>query len=203
MQIDLSTITASQVYHLMTQTVIPRPVAWVLTDSGEASYNLAPFSYFTAVSSRPPLLMLSVGKKPDGTIKDTTRNVLETGKLVIHIAGVESAEAVTATSAVLEHGDSEVTANNIELENFDGFALPRVKQCPVAFACHLYQVQEMGEVPQSLIFAEVVQIYVDEQVIDLSSERLKIDAKKISPLARLGGIEYAGLDQPFSVARPK
>ncbi len=64
MNIDLSTLAPTQVYHLMTQTVIPRPIAWVLTDSGEQNFNLAPFSYFTAVSSRPPLLMISVGKSP-------------------------------------------------------------------------------------------------------------------------------------------
>ena len=70
MNIDASTLAPIQIYHLMTQTVIPRPIAWVLTESGEADYNLAPFSYFTPVSSNPPLLMFSVGKKPTGEIKD-------------------------------------------------------------------------------------------------------------------------------------
>ncbi|WP_197465918.1 flavin reductase family protein, partial [Vibrio sp. HI00D65] len=68
----------------------------------DQEYNLAPFSYFTPVSSNPPLLMLSVGKKPSGEIKDTTRNAHETGKLVIHIASSSSAEVMTATAATLE-----------------------------------------------------------------------------------------------------
>ena len=66
MNLDFSTLSANQRYHLMTQTIIPRPIAWVLTDSNNGSFNLAPFSYFTAVSSAPPMLMLSVGKKPNG-----------------------------------------------------------------------------------------------------------------------------------------
>ncbi|MEZ8502646.1 flavin reductase family protein [Vibrio splendidus] len=203
MNLKLDTLAPTQIYHLMTQTVVPRPIAWALTESSEQEYNLAPFSYFTPVSSNPPLLMLSIGKKPSGEIKDTTRNALETGKLVIHIASSSSAETMTATAATLVHGDSEVTANNIELVELEGFSLPRVKECSVAFGCTLYEVKEVGEVPQSLIFAQVETVYISEDVIDKESERLKIDALALDPLSRLGGGEYATLSNVFSVARPK
>lgn len=203
MNIDLSTLAPTQIYHLMTQTVIPRPIAWVLTDSGQENYNLAPFSYFTPVSSNPPLLMFSVGKKPSGDIKDTTRNVLETGRMVVHIAHEGLADEVTQTAATLDHGDSEVNANNIELVAFDEFELPRVKGCPIAFACKLYEVKEIGETPQSLIFAEIEKVFIDPEVIGDRSDRLVVDALKVNPLSRLGGGEYATLDNVFSVARPK
>ncbi|NOH80058.1 flavin reductase family protein [Vibrio sp. RE86] len=203
MNIDLSTLAPTQIYHLMTQTVIPRPIAWVLTDSGQENYNLAPFSYFTPVSSNPPLLMFSVGKKPSGEIKDTTRNVLETGRMVVHIAHEGLADEVTQTAATLEHGDSEVNANNIELVAFDEFELPRIKGCPIAFACKLYEVKEIGETPQSLIFAEVEKVFIDPEVIGDRSDRLVVEALKVNPLSRLGGGEYATLDNVFSVARPK
>ncbi len=202
MNIDLSTLAPTQIYHLMTQTVVPRPVAWVLTDSGNENFNLAPFSYFTAVSSNPPIMMFSAGNKPSGELKDTTRNALETGKLVIHIANSQQGEVVTATSAGLEHGDSEVEHNDIELVGFDGFGLPRVKDCPIAFGCKLYEVQQMGNAPQSLVFAEIEQIYIDDQVIKPHQERVLVDALKVDPLARLGGIEYATLGSTFQVARP-
>ncbi|MDF2152329.1 flavin reductase family protein [Vibrio sp. CAU 1672] len=203
MNIDLTTLAPTQVYHLMTQTVIPRPVAWVLTDSGTDNYNLAPFSYFTAVSSRPPLLMLSVGKKPDGEIKDTTRNVLETGKLVIHIAAEAFAQQVTATSASLAHGDSELVRAQLETTPFDGFELPRLKDAPIAFACKLHEVIEMGDTPQSLIFAEIEHVYINEKVVSFDGDRLSVDALAVNPLARLGGSEYATLEKTFAVARPK
>lgn len=203
MNIDLSTLAPTQIYHLMTQTVIPRPIAWVLTDSEQDNYNLAPFSYFTAVSSNPPLLMFSVGKKPSGEVKDTTRNALETGKMVIHIAHHDSANDVTQTAATLEHGESEIEATGIELTDFDGFDLPRVKDCPIAFACKLYEVKEIGETPQSLIFAEIEKVYIAPEVIGERSDRLVVDALKVNPLSRLGGSQYATLNNVFSVARPK
>ncbi|MCG9682458.1 flavin reductase family protein [Vibrio sp. Isolate23] len=203
MNIDASTLAPTQMYHLMTQTVIPRPIAWVLTDSGDADYNLAPFSYFTPISSNPPLLMFSVGKKPTGEIKDTTRNILETGRMVVHIANAEMAEQVTQTSATLPHGQSEVALAELELTEFEGFELPRIKDCPIAFGCKLFEVKEIGETPQSLIFAQIEDIYIAPEVIGDKQERLVVDALKVNPLSRLGGSQYANLDQPFTVARPK
>ncbi|EGA70477.1 hypothetical protein VISI1226_00390 [Vibrio sinaloensis DSM 21326] len=203
MNIELSTLAPTQIYHLMTQTVIPRPIAWVLTDSGKQNFNLAPFSYFAPVSSNPPLMMISVGKKPSGEVKDTTRNVLETGKLVIHIANVGQAEQVTQSAATLDHGESEVVASDIELVEFDGFELPRVKDCPVAFGCTLYEVQEIGATPQSLIFAEINTVYIDPEVIGDRSDRLVVESLKVNPLSRLGGNDYSVLERTFSVARPK
>lgn len=203
MNLEMSTLSPTQIYHLMTQTIIPRPIAWVLTDSGEANYNLAPFSYFSPVSSNPPLMMFSVGKKPSGEIKDTTRNVLETGKMVIHIANVDLAQQVTQSAATLEHGVSEVEASDIELVEFDGFSLPRVKACPVAFGCSLFEVKEIGNTPQSLIFAEIETMYIDPSVIGERSDRVVVDALSINPLSRLGGTEYAVLEKTFSVARPQ
>ncbi|PAU37967.1 protein/domain typically associated with flavoprotein oxygenase, DIM6/NTAB family protein [Vibrio coralliilyticus] len=203
MNIDASTLAPTQIYHLMTQTVIPRPIAWVLTESGEADYNLAPFSYFTPISSNPPLLMFSVGKKPTGAIKDTTRNVLETGRMVVHIANADLAKQVTQTSATLPHGESEVALAGLELIDFEGFELPRIKDCPIAFGCKLFEVKEVGETPQSLIFAQIEDIYIAPEVIGDNQERLVVEALKVNPLSRLGGSQYANLDQTFTVARPK
>lgn len=203
MNIELSTLAPTQIYHLMTQTIIPRPIAWVLTDSEQGNYNLAPFSYFTPIASNPPLLMFSVGKKPSGEVKDTTRNVLETGRLVVHIAQQSMAESVTQTAATLDHGESEVEAAGLELIDFEGFELPRVKDCPIAFGCKLHEVKEIGATPQSLIFAEIETVYLDDAVLGDRSDRLVVEALKVNPLSRLGGSQYATLDQVFSVARPK
>lgn len=203
MNIDLSTIPPSQVYQLMTQTVVPRPIAWALTESENNTFNLAPFSYFTAVSSQPPLLMLSVGKKSTGEIKDTTRNLLETGKVVIHIGSVGTEKVMTKTAASLDYGQSEVDINNIALTEFSGFTLPRIASCAVAFGCTLFQTNEIGDTPQSLLFVEIEKIYIDDSVVSEIDERLKIDALKLDPLARLGGNEFVTLDKIISVVRPK
>lgn len=203
MNISLDNFSSSAVYHLMTQTVLPRPIAWVLTESSEDNFNLAPFSYFTAVASNPPLLMFSVGRKPSGEMKDTVRNALENKKMVIHIPSIEQAMEVSQTAATLEHGESEVAASNIELVEFEGFHLPRVADCAVAFACSLYESKEIGDDPQTLIFAKIESIYVNPDYVKVDGERITVDAKKVSPLARLGNSQYAQLGDIFSLQRPK
>lgn len=204
MNLNFSDYSANQIYHLMTQTVIPRPIAWVLTESGEDNFNLAPFSYFSAVSSAPPLLMISVGKKPNGEIKDTVRNIIQHKQCVIHIASEQDAELVTQTAATLAHGQSEVDINNIELTSFDGFTMPRVKRCSIAYGCELYEIKEVGDVPQSLVFLKVKTLYLNDDIVLLDKkERIKVMANQVTPLARLGGGEYAGITEAFSKVRPK
>lgn len=210
MIINFSEYSATQRYHLMTQTIIPRPIAWALTCSSDdmatqVNLNLAPFSYFTAISSDPALLMISVGKKPNGDQKDTLTNILKNKKMVIHIANESQAEAVTQSAASLEHGESELALFDNETLNtvsFDGFELPRLAQCDIAYGCELFEIKEIGDVPQTLIFVEVKQLYVSPKVTTDTDGRLKIHADIVKPLARLGASEYSGITQPFKKARP-
>ena len=204
MILNFSDFSANQRYHLMTQTIIPRPIAWALTDSNNGSLNLAPFSYFTAVASAPPMLMLSVGKKPNGDSKDTLVNVINNKKMVIHIASEHHANLVTQTSQTLAHGESELRKNNIITTEFEGFSLPRLTQCDIAYGCELFEIKELGDVPQSLIFVEVKQVYISDTVADIDEkQRITVHADRIKPLARLGGGEYATIEKPFTIARPK
>jgi len=203
MLLDFSDLETSERYHLMTQTIIPRPIAWVLTDSGSENYNLAPFSYFTALSTEPALLMISVTKKPNGDVKDTLSNVLKNKKMVIHIASDEQAELVTKTAATLDHGESELTDTDLTTVAFEGFDLPRLAECNIAYGCELYDIKEIGDAPQTLIFVEVKQLYINDKVLNTDNpDRIKVSADKVKPLARLGGGEYASLKKPFSLKRP-
>ncbi|MEY8214165.1 MAG: flavin reductase family protein [Colwellia sp.] len=204
MNLNFSEFSANQRYHLMTQTIIPRPIAWALTDSSNGQLNLAPFSYFTAVSSAPPILMISVGNKPNGDKKDTLVNVVNNKKMVIHIASEQDADLVTQTAVSLPHGESELTKSALKTVVFDDFSLPRLAHCDIAYGCELYEIKELGDVPQSLIFVEIKQIYINDNVIDIDEkQRIKVHADKVSPLARLGGGEYAAINKPFSLTRPK
>jgi len=190
MNINFSEFSTNQRYHLMTQTIIPRPIAWALTDSSNGHFNLAPFSYFTAVSSAPPILMISIGNKPNGDKKDTLVNVVNNKKMVIHIASEQDATVVTQTAETLPHGESELTKSGLETVDFDGFSLPRLAHCDIAYGCELYEIKELGDMPQSLIFVEVKQIYINDNVIELDEkQRIKVHADKVQPLARLGGGE--------------
>ena len=94
MVIDFNQLTSSQVYYTMTQAIIPRPIAWVLSDHGNCKLNLAPFSYFNAVCSKPPILSVSVGLKKEGAKKDTWINIEERSHFVVHIPRVADVQPV-------------------------------------------------------------------------------------------------------------
>ncbi|GGB19832.1 flavin reductase family protein [Agarivorans gilvus] len=204
MYLDFEGLSPNQVYHCMTQTIVPRPIAWVLSDNGTAaSYNLAPFSYFTAVSSNPPLIMLSIGKKDDGSDKDTTVNIKQRKHCVVHIANAALAPQVTESARSLAHGESELDSQQLTTCAFTGFHLPRLKDAPIAMACELYEIQAVGNTPQAMILLKVLQLYIDDSVVTMQQERVEVNSNQLNPLGRLGGGEYWANGSSFSITRPK
>jgi len=201
--IDLSTMSGSSIYHVMTQTVIPRPIAWVLSKNSDNSVNLAPFSYFNAVCSDPPLFMLSMGKKPSGSQKDTAANLVVDTYCVVHIASVAQSEQVTNTAATLEYGESEVKKNDISLIDHQAWPMQRIDKCPIAYLCKVHSVQDLGNTPQRLVFVEALELYVSDDAVSQDNGRLQVDALKVNPLARLGASQYASMGEVFTVERPK
>lgn len=202
MNIELNNMSSTAVYHLMTQTVIPRPIAWVLSKNNDDSLNLAPFSYFNAVCSDPPLCMLSMGKKPDGSSKDTVANLVEEAYCVVHIAHAQQAEVVTATAATLNYGESEIEANQIKLVDHAGWPLQRIANCPIAYLCKVHSTQQIGNVQQQIIFVEAIELYIDDKAVTENNHRIQVDALKVNPLARLGASQYANLGEVFTKSRP-
>lgn len=204
MDIDLNELSPGQIYATMTQALIPRPIAWVLSENDSGSYNLAPFSYFTGISSRPPLLMLSIGKKQDGTPKDTLANIEARRDFVVHIAHGEQMGPLNQSSAVYAAGVSEVDELGLELAELKGSSLPRIADSRLAMACELHEIIPMGEVPQALIFGRINSIYVDDSVVEMDAKgRNKINAEKLDPLGRLGVGEYSGFGEVLHLSSPK
>lgn len=202
MIIDLNSVSANQAYFTVIQSLVPRPVAWVLSQNEEDSLNLAPFSYFSAVASDPPLLMISIGRKPDGSWKDTRENIVQRNEFVVHIPHREQAQAVTESSRSRAANDSELEALGLATTPFDGFAVPRLSDCRIAMACERYSAEEITPT-QTMILGRIKSIYVDDSVVTEKQGRQKINANKIDPLARLGGNEYATIADIIDVPRPK
>ena len=204
MILDLSQLKPAQVYFHMIQTLVPRPIAWVLSEIEQDRYNLAPFSYFNAVCSDPPLIMLSVGKKPDGSFKDTRVNIERRKDFVVHIAHREVLDDLNQSSATLDADISELDQLGIETTAFEGSRLPRIKACRIACACECYQIHELGSTPQSIIYGRVNHIYIDDDVTSTSEKgRLKVHAEKLGPIARLGADEYMSFGGVVRMTRPK
>ena len=202
MNIVFDQYSPNQVYHIMTQSLIPRPIAWVLTENATGSFNLAPFSYFTPVSSKPAVLMLSLGQKSDRSNKDTWSNIKRTGRFTVHIASDDLLEFVNESSRELALNESELDLLGLEVLDDNGFK--RLAVSPIAYDCYLHDQHLVKGCAQQLIFGEVRQAYaVDSCVSEDEKGRLSLDAKAINPLARLGANEYASLGDVLHKTRPK
>ncbi|MBA4502026.1 flavin reductase family protein [Marinobacterium marinum] len=197
-------MATADVYHTLTQIIIPRPIAWVLSPNDRACshFNLAPFSFFNAVCSDPPVLMLSMGNKTDGSLKDSCVNLLERRHCVVHLGTDRQAQAISDTAQEMAFGESEVEQAGCELVDFEGTDMKRLKTVPIALYCRLYQHIEVGNRPQHLLLVEVEKFWVDDNVCYTDSKgRVRIAADRVEPLARLGGSEYARLGEMFRLER--
>jgi len=195
MDISLQSLKPDQVYYLMTQVVIPRPIAWVLSANDNGSLNLAPYSYFNVVASNPATIMISAGIKPDGTRKDTRENILARNHFVIHIPSTEDLDNVADSAQSLPQGESELEKLGLETVAFNGFSLPRLAHCPIALACEYDQSVEIGERHQTLILGRVLAVHVADKAITAGEGRYDIDPKAVDPLSRLGKRYYGGLGE--------
>lgn len=200
MHIDLSSLSPVQTYATMTQTIVPRPIAWILTENQTGSYNLAPFSYFNAMGSDPAMTIMSVGTR-DGELKDTRINLEQREFAVIHIAHREMAKQMTQSAATLARDVSEVSEIGLKTVDMAGSALPRLADCRVAYAAKLVDTKMIKD--QWLAFLELTHLYLDDNIVGEDQKgRLKVLADKLDPIGRLGGGEYVMAGDLVTIARP-
>lgn len=198
MDLDPAALDRLGRYRLMTAAIVPRPIAWISTLSAEGRPNLAPFSFFGAVSSEPPIVSLSVGRRR-GQKKDTAHNLLATGEGVVHIVSATLARAMVHTSA--EVGPE---VDEFELAGLSKAPSRRVKPwriagAPLALEARVISHQEVGRGPVDLFLLELVWAHLDDSIL---SDGLP-DPVKLEPTARLGGQLYATIRQVFELPRPE
>lgn len=194
--IDPKTLDHLQGYHLMTSLLIPRPIGWISTISTAGTVNLAPFSFFNAVSAVPPVVLLSVGKK-SGVDKDTTLNLAEINEFVVNIATVSLAHAVELTSAEFARDEDEMAHAGLSSIASERVRPPRVAESPIHFECRLIKTLNLEGVETTMFFGEVLRYHVAESVF--TNDRP--DPEKIDPLVRLGAGTYSGITKPFKAGQ--
>ncbi len=201
MQLDFAALPASEAYRWLTATVTPRPIAWVSTRSADGIDNLAPFSFFQVVCDAPPTLMLSIGHRPDGSEKDTLRNLRERGELVIQLVSAVQAEKMSATAAAFPHGVSEFERCGVASAASERVAPSRVAASAVAFECRLAAIQPYPTDAPShhLVFAEVLLAHIDDAAM---ADARHIDPAKLDLIGRLGGAAYVRTRDVFQLKRP-
>jgi flavin reductase (DIM6/NTAB) family NADH-FMN oxidoreductase RutF len=196
--LDPAELQPAEGYRLLTSLVVPRPIAWVGTRGRDGSINLAPFSFFNAVGDHPPTIMISVGSRR-GQLKDTRRNIEETGVFVVNLVSRDLAEAMNLTSGDWPYGDNEFERAGLGTVPGDVVAAPRVAQAQAALECRLSQVVPVSGTHYTMILGQVVRFHLAEGLMRPNGTA---DPVGLGAIGRLSGEEFATLGSVFSMPRP-
>jgi len=180
--------------------VVPRPIGWMSTLSEDGQSNLAPFSFFNALSDKPPILIASIANG-----NHSLSNVLATKECTISVAHRAQTDAMNMSSARVDASVDEFGLAELEKASSKVVKPPRVVNCPAAFECTLWKTiplpvnKDTGTGFTSVLF-EVVSIYIDDQFIVEG----RVDTASMEPISRLGYMDYAVVnkDSMFTLNRP-
>ena len=201
MIIDPKDIPFQDTHKLMIGSIIPRPIALVSTISKEKKVNLAPFSYFNGVCSKPPTIVFCPARRGwDGKEKDTLSNIRDTKEFVINIVSESFAEKMVACSTDFDPDVDEYEVANLSKVDSLKIRPPRVQEAKVSFECSLNHIVEIGDGKAGsgfIVIGTIVLFHIDDSVYDNG----KINLKKLSPLGRLAGNLYSRNDDTFEIVR--
>lgn len=188
-----------------TACITPRPIGWIGTVDAGGRVNLAPFSFFNGVLSRPPMVMFANNSGPDrdGRImKDTLANVRATGEFVVNIATWDLRDAMNLTSAHVPPEVDELQMAGLTPAPSRLVAPPRVAESPIQMECRVFRIVDLpnpdGVEQNALVIGHVLGIHIDESVLVDG----RVDVARLRPLARMGYRDYAVVDRVFAMPRP-
>jgi len=191
-------------YRILIGAVGPRPIAWVSTIDRDGQPNIAPFSFFNAITSKPPLLGFSPGlRKIDDAShpKDTLSNIRETREFVINVVTYDLADKMNLTSGDYPHEVNEFELAKLTPAPSEKVKPPRVAESPVNFECKLERIIDFGtEWPSSsLVIGEIVCVHLNDGVLKDG----RFDGNALDLIGRMGGNQYARTTERFEMERPK
>lgn len=200
--ISATDLNSDDMYLLLRDAVMPRPIAWVSTIDGIGQTNLAPFSFFNVVSPNPPVLGFSVGPRnerrgsPEYELKDTLRNIRETGEFVVNVVPERYMEQMVRTSDPLPHEQSEFAYTGLIEVPSVTIKPPRVGGATVSFECTTYDILDIGK--SAWVMGLVRMIHVDPAayVGTKGANQHRIDVLQdiqMRPVGRLGRANYVRL----------
>ena len=187
-------------YKLIIGAIVPRPIAWVSSMNKAGRLNLAPFSYFTAVSTDPMTLLFCPGwSNARERMKDTLYNIREVPEFVINITDEATKEAMNLTATEFDADVDEFEWAGVTPTPSQTIQVPRVAEAPIAFECKLQQIVVVKEGPGggAAVFGEVQAVYVRGDVV----ENGRILPEKLQPIGRLAGSTYAHINDLFEMQR--
>jgi len=177
--------------------VSPRPIGWISTVDKDGVVNLAPYSFFNAVSTDPHFVMFSSGGR-----KDSQRNAEETGEFVCSLATYALREAMNQTSQHVGPEVDEMALAGLSPAPSKLVTPPRVAESPVAFECKYWRTVDLpgpdgGPGTHAIVLGRVIGVHIDDEAIVDG----KVDITQLKPIARLGYGDYAVIDKVFELSR--
>ncbi|MFO1001494.1 MAG: flavin reductase family protein [Planctomycetaceae bacterium] len=202
MEINVSSARASSIYQHLIRVIAPRPIAWVSTASAAGVTNLAPFSFFTGVGSRPPSVLFCPANRRDGGPKDTLKNILATQEFVINVVPYRLAEAMNLSSAELPAEESEFELTGLQSSKSVVVKAPGVSSSPIRMECRLLQHLALDDGPggANIVLGEIVHMHLDDDVLDSTGYA---DPVLLDLIGRLGGASYCRTTEQFELPRPQ
>ncbi len=189
----------TEAYKLTTGLIIPRPIGWIGTYGADGVPNLAPYSFFQAVATNPPVVLFSTGMA-DGDVKDTLANCRASGVFTANLVDHDMSVAMNTTAAPVEPSVDEFELAGLTAKRFGSVDAPGVEGAKAVLECRVINEMTLGSAPLEhvLTFGEVVAFHIDDEVLDGT----RIDAVKLDALGRLAGTNYATTREQFSLDRP-
>jgi len=200
MRFDMAALAPKDRYKLMTASITPRPIAWVTSQSQDGVRNAAPFSFFNMMAADPPLVVLGLMARPDGSFKDSAANILETGEFVVNLVSEEDAALMNFTCIDAPPAFDELEAAGIATLASVSVAPPRIASAPASFECHLFRAIEASPT-STIVLGQVVTMHIADRFVD--SERLHVDTLGMKLIARMHGAGwYTRSTDVFHLERP-
>ena len=196
MILDPQAVSPGAFYQFMISVVVPRPIAFVSTISPEGQLNVAPFSYFNAITNQPPLLGISINRR-GGAPKDTLRNIEQTGEFVVNTVNESLGPRMVQASGDWPEEVDEFQLTGLTPVPSDRVKPPRVAESPVNLECRLFRTIELGAT--FFVVGEILRAHVKEEVLTDG----RVDVAKLHPLGRLGGDGYAVVREVIHMPRPR
>lgn len=201
MHFSSSDITSATAYKLLVSTILPRPIAFVTTISQSGIPNAAPFSFFNAMGSNPPVVALGFEPKQDGRNKDTATNILETKEFVVNMVDEQLSVQMNQCAADLASDVDELELAKLDTLPSIEVTPSRISASPVSLECKLYNNMEL-EGGGHIIIGKVLHFHLRDNVVT-SLDPLRISLEEIAPISRLSGPHYGRVNDVFKIIRPK
>ena len=189
MLFDFDAMPVGNRYKLLVSCVVPRPIAWVVTQDEAGTLNAAPYSFFNVFGEDPAVLAISIGPRPQGSPKDTLANIQALREFTVCLVPEPALQAMNVTAADFAPGVDEIAEAGLSTLPSSRIRPPRIAESPVAMECTLFQVIPIGH--HAMVLGQVRAMHVRDDAVT-NPEKCYIDTPALGLVGRMHGRGWYG-----------